>query len=404
MLKNSSKDGNDVFAFGPKDEGSYVAVLKFNCNNWEPALKLLSIEGDNLGCHTTENKQDGRIFKLFYNSALQKPYPIVMVAKVIRQGDDDIIVDVTEEDFDFVSFARENLIVPDVINDPQTITFKLNPSWNKKDAGILTQLGYAFEVGSIFEQDYATAAKLYYIAATVGGDSQAMNNYGWLCLNGWGMKKDVQTAKIYFDRAAETGNTMAMINLGNIYEFGELGEPDYAQSFEWYKKAADAGDMKGMFNYANCYHHGWGTRGNYKKAFSIFKKLADAGYEDAFFYVGLYYQEGKGTDKDYKMAEIYYELGANMGDKLCYNQLGVMYAKGLGVKKDAKAALDYYMQAGDMGDALAYTNVAALYENGELGTPDLETAKKYYRIAAKQDEPYAIEALQRLGEEIEEKR
>lgn len=398
MIRNSDEDGNNAFVIRSGDGNKvHVSMVTLSMEYLDPIIKLLSItRGENaeIGIDHVSNLHDGRSLLIFYNPVLEKPYPLVVAAKYIPNGDGTVtLVNAEMEDIDVVSYIQKDFLTA---KKPFELPLKLNEDWDGKDATLLTQLGYAYEKGTIFEQNYKAARHLYRIAAKAG-DAMAVSNIGWLYHQGLGIGKNITTAMGLYQIAAEAGCTVAMVNLGNIYESGELGEPDYKACFKWYKMAAEAGNKKGLFNYANCYHQGYGVRKNYKKAFLIFRKLADQGYHGASFYVGLYYQTGKGVKRDYAQARQYYRMGALEGDAFCFCQLGVMYANGEGVQKDIHAALDYYTQAAKLGDTLAYTNIGWFYENGDLGKVSLDKAIAYYQKAAEQGEPNAQKALKRLG-------
>lgn len=397
-IRNSDKNGNNAFVIWSGEEKKvHVSTVTLSMEFLDPIIELLSItRGENaeIGIGHVSNLYDGRNFLILYNPVREKPYPLVVAAKYTPNGDDTVtLVNAAMEDMGVVSHIQEDFLTA---KKPFNLPLELNENWNGKDATLLTQVGYAYERGTIFKQNYEAALYLYKIAAKAG-DAIAVSNIGWLYHQGFRIEKNITIAMGLYQIAAEAGCTTAMVNLGNIYENGELGEPDYKTCFKWYKMAAEAGDRKGLFNYANCYHWGYGVRKNYKKAFPIFRELADQGYPGASFYVGLYYQTGKGVKRDYAQARQYYRMGVLEGDAFCFCQLGVMYAKGKGVQKDMHAALDYYTQAAKLGDPLAYTNIGWFYENGDLGDVSLDKAIDYYQKAAEQGEPNAQEVLKRLG-------
>ena len=99
----------------------------------------------------------------------------------------------------------------------------------------MVDLGYRLERGHDFGQDYGKAMELYTLASAEG-NSTAMNNIGWLYLNGLGVNRNLKAAVEWFEKAAQRGNTRAMINLGNVCEeYGLDGEgnPDYKGAMRW---------------------------------------------------------------------------------------------------------------------------------------------------------------------------
>jgi TPR repeat protein len=303
------------------------------------------------------------------------------------------------------------------------IGVRVKERYTDDELAMLVNIAHEVETGEgVFEPDHGLALALYSLCAAYG-DATAMNNYGWMVLNGMGAAKNTDTAIKAFEDAAARGLALAMVNLGNIYEnmdecvaadFGEykkvdnviylhsdeLSEnkyTDYKKAFEWYKKAYKLGDLRGAFNYANMLHHGRGVRKNYRKAYEVFSRLFEIGYPGAAFYVGLYHQEGLHVEKDYDVARHCYIVGATGGDRYCYNQLGCIYGLGLGVKKDVNFAFDYYKTAAELGDALSAANVGWCYESGVGVTADIVAAREWYEKAAKEGEEHAIEAVERIS-------
>jgi TPR repeat protein len=299
---------------------------------------------------------------------------------------------------------------------------RVKEHYTEDELTMLVNIAHEVETGEgVFEPDHSLALALYSLCSAYG-DATAMNNYGWMTLNGMGTKKNTDTAIKAFEDAAARGLPLAMVNLGNIYEsmdecaaadFGEYKKvdnviylnrdtldenkyTDYKKAFEWYKKAYECGSLKGAFNYATMFHYGRGIRKNYRKAYEVFARLYEMGYPGAAFYVGLYHQEGFYVKKDYDVARHCYIVGATAGDRYCYNQLGVIYGVGLGVKKDVNFAFDYYKTAAELGDALSAANIGWCYESGVGVTADIVEARAWYEKAAKDGEEHGTEALERL--------
>ena len=161
------------------------------------------------------------------------------------------------------------------------------------------------------------------------------------------------------------------------------------------------GDKRGSFNYANLLHHGRGVRRDRETAFCIFEKLAKSGIREAPFYLGLYYENGYVVERNYSEAIRHYQAGASMNDPYCYNQLGRMYCLGLGIpKKEPKMGFYYYEQAAKLGDITGLSNMAYAYETGQGVELDIVKAVEYYSKAAEAGEVNAIEALERLKNEL----
>jgi len=291
--------------------------------------------------------------------------------------------------------------------DKINLDIRLKNNYTDDELTLLVNIGHSLETGnSLFEPDHGLALAVYGLAAQ-NGDATAMNNYGWMVLNGLGTPKNIDKAISAFEDAASKGNTTAMVNLGNIYEnlennaeaeFGNFNiinnsnfinlrvsniseHVDYKKAVKWYKKAAENGNAKGAYNYALMLHDGRGIRKNRKKAFDIFYKLYKIRFLESAFFLGVYYQEGFGVSKNYDLARKYYINGATLGDIYCYNQLGTMYAKGLGVKQDFNFALEYYNTAAELGDSLSMANIGWMYLNGDGVAQNYKEAVKWYERA-----------------------
>lgn len=265
----------------------------------------------------------------------------------------------------------------------------------------LCTLGYNLENGILFKQDKGKALAIYK-RAYEEGSSKGANNFGYLLALLGNSRSATMMALSILEESAKAGNTTAMVNIGNIYEYGQrTGKPEYKEAAKWYQRAALLGDKRGSFNYANLLHYGRGVRRDRETAFCIFEKLAKSGIREAPFYLGLYYENGYVVEKNYSQAIRHYQAGASMNDPYCYNQLGRMYCLGLGIpKKEPKMGFYYYEQAAKLGDITGLSNMAYAYETGQGVEVDIIKAVEYYSKAAEAGEVNAIEALERLKNEL----
>lgn len=265
----------------------------------------------------------------------------------------------------------------------------------------LCTLGYNLENGILFKQDKGKALAIYK-RAYEEGSSKGANNFGYLLALLGNSRSTTMMALSILEESAKAGNTTAMVNIGNIYEYGQrTGKPEYKEAAKWYQRAALLGDKRGSFNYANLLHHGRGVRRDREMAFCIFEKLAKSGIREVPFYLGLYYENGYVVEKNYSEAIRHYQAGASMNDPYCYNQLGRMYCLGLGIpKKEPKIGFYYYEQAAKLGDITGLSNMAYAYETGQGVEVDIVKAIEYYSRAAEAGEVNAIEALERLKNEL----
>ena len=265
----------------------------------------------------------------------------------------------------------------------------------------LLSLGYNFEKGISFQQDYKVAKKIYEKCASYDYP-KAFNNLGWLYQNGFGVKKDLKKAEEYYTKAFNLGESIAAVNIGNIYEFNEkkLSKIDWKTAKKWYLRGALLGDEKAAFNYANCLHYGYGGPKDHETALSVYRRLAGV-LKGCYWYVGYYYQNGFAVKKDIKTAISYYTKGIEEEkDSYCYLSLGNLAIEGkLGnKKKDPKLAVMLYLNAIYYGDTYAYDSIAYMFESGDAtGKKDMDSAIAWYQLGANNGEKLCVDKLKKLG-------
>ncbi len=117
-----------------------------------------------------------------------------------------LTVAVTEDPDTFSDFILENrqLIEEKAVVDEdvaRAFELGLRLGVTQKNGNCANNLGAAYYMGNIVEQDYEKAAELYKLAM-------------------------------------EWGCYQSIVNLGYIYEYGRLGEPDYVEAYRYYSLAA----------------------------------------------------------------------------------------------------------------------------------------------------------------------
>lgn len=292
------------------------------------------------------------------------------------------------------------------MSEEQKNVYYLKTPRNEEEVEELFQIGYKFEKGIIFNQDYGMAKNIYEKCASFN-HPMAFNNLGWLYHNGLGVKKNIKKAEEYYFMAAMHGETTAMINLANIYEFNEkhLDKIDWKTARTWYQRAALCGDLKGLMNYANCLHYGNGGPKDQGTAFFIFRLLAGK-QKGAYFYLGLYYEKGLVVKKNIPEACRQYLKGIEQEeDGYCCTQLGNICVDGIpdvnDGKPDYEAAAKYYLTAIKFGDNLGYANIGNMYEKGFVtGKKDKKMAIRWYQLGAQDCEENCEKQLKRLGVEL----
>jgi hypothetical protein len=145
------------------------------------------------------------------------------------------------------------IYVMDYVVKGMQLRVRVKDRYTAEELVMLVDVAHAVETGEgVFEPDHELALALYSLCAA-HGDAVAMNNYGWMALNGMGMAKDTDTAIKALEGAASRGLTLAMVNIGNIYENAD----DYVEaSFGKYRKDGNAFRLvKGYFNHPASSRH-----------------------------------------------------------------------------------------------------------------------------------------------------
>lgn len=115
------------------------------------------------------------------------------------------------------------------------------------DADALNDLGWLWLNGIRLAANPRLAKRLFIAAARLGS-AQALFNLAEQAYFGKGLKVDVPLAIGYYQQAYEAGITCAAQALGSIYEDGEEGVAvDHAKAVTWYKQAAAELDPMACF-------------------------------------------------------------------------------------------------------------------------------------------------------------
>ncbi|MBL7479572.1 tetratricopeptide repeat protein [Legionella bononiensis] len=113
----------------------------------------------------------------------------------------------------------------------------------KPDAQYL--LGYGYEIGVGFTQNYREAFK-WYSKAAEQGNAEAQNGLGRLFYKGNGVNQDYQQAFKWYSKASEQGLNQAQGALGIIYYEGHGVPQDYVLSHMWFNIAGVNGNENAM--------------------------------------------------------------------------------------------------------------------------------------------------------------
>lgn len=157
-------------------------------------------------------------------------------------------------------------------------------------------------------------------------------------------------------------------------------------------KKAQQGDSEAQYKAGLLCH----AKQDYTQAFKLLETAASNGYAKAQTALASLYNAGHGCEKSTEKTFYWYECAAKQGDFEARVNLGICYLEGLGTTQNEEKGFEILKSAADDGSPLAQTLVANLYETGK-GTPkDAQLSTKYYILAAKQQEPMAMQKLNAL--------
>ncbi len=115
------------------------------------------------------------------------------------------------------------------------------------DADALNDLGWLWLNGSRLEPKPLLAKRLFKIAAVLGS-SEALFNLAEQAFYGKGVTANPALAIDYYEQAFESGIPCAAQAIGGFYERGDEGVPiDHAKAIAWYKRGAEEQDTMACF-------------------------------------------------------------------------------------------------------------------------------------------------------------
>lgn len=193
--------------------------------------------------------------------------------------------------------------------------------------------------------DYAGALKLLTQAADQG-NTYAMDQLGYMYLNGEGVTQNLTTSFSWFKKAADGGRAMDKHIVGIMYIAGIGVTKDEETGKNWIRQAAADGYPPAVEWRAENDGHvktaeEWFTEGmndhlaqNFTKAFASISKAAEMGNELAMLMVGNMYVSGQGVEKSFVNAYPWYLKAANTGNAEGQYFVGLMLFNGAGIDKD----------------------------------------------------------------------
>lgn len=116
------------------------------------------------------------------------------------------------------------------------------------DAEALNDLGWLWLNGSKLKSDPALARRLFKLAAVMGS-SEALFNLAEQAFYGKGYAVNPVLAIDYYEQAFEAGIPCAALALGGVYESGDEGVPvGHDKAICWYKRGAAEQDLMACFS------------------------------------------------------------------------------------------------------------------------------------------------------------
>jgi Sel1 repeat len=103
-------------------------------------------------------------------------------------------------------------------------------------ATVPTETPYNLGVVAFKKRDYSEAASQW-TKAVAHGDTEAMNNLGYLLYNGYGVDKDIDRAVKLWRDAAVQGESESQWHLGRAHETGIGAERNLPIAYAWYQCA-----------------------------------------------------------------------------------------------------------------------------------------------------------------------
>ena len=192
--------------------------------------------------------------------------PIKLQQRLFKSIEENRIEEVQE--ILLAGLTPEQLSCPNLMN-PLAMALKndrweiaaqlLRAGWSTEDSRALNNLGWMYLNGLGVKQDY-TGAMFWLYQAANRGDSAAQNNLGWIYRNGLGVKQDSAMAIFWYRKAANQKSAVAQNNLGFMYRNGLGVKQDYDMAIFWYRKAAKQGLAGALSNLNACIAMGPGAR------------------------------------------------------------------------------------------------------------------------------------------------
>ena len=208
---------------------------------------------------------------------------------------------------------------------------------------------------SIATGDTIVGIKMLCNAAKLGL-KDAQFDYGFYCIQGKYVNKNVPLGKHFIQEAAKQNHPTALYYLGEAYYYGDEGfRKDSIESIKWYEKSAKEGFFLGQATLGFLYLNARDTINAVK------------------------YWQMAATNKNISyLAETEHQTLGQV-----YYNLGLFYYNGEGVKHDEATGINYFKEAARYGHVYANYFMGLLYREGTEYTPqDDKIARDYIKTSA----------------------
>lgn len=168
-------------------------------------------------------------------------------------------------------------------------------------------------------------------------DAEALNDLGWLWLEGAFVVENPSVASQLFRLAAGEGLSEAFYNLGQLYAYGLGVDTDEHAAKAWFKRAFDAGIREGALEIAWLYDqrdrkgavHASRVEADKKKAFRWYRKAANASDCRAYARLGRSYLDGDGVSLNVPKGFYWLHRAALSGDAVAADLLEYFFEDAL---------------------------------------------------------------------------
>lgn len=293
---------------------------------------------------------------------------------------------------------RRRLLFPlsDAINETATNTDQLKEAeqllLEAFDLGVnraAYRLGQLYgENGPLAMRDPAKSRRYYRLAA-LNSDVDGALEYASLVLDDPSSSEDVRRAAVQsallglIDRLRD-GDCSAVNDIGFLYLDGTLVQQNTENALKWLEISAQNGDARIARRVASLYQSRPSGQINLEKSFTYLRVAADAGDATAQFNLGRAYMMGTGVEASSQQGEKYLLLAAGNRNNSANEWLARYYSGRLGHKAQKEKAREYFERAlsgGTASDSLPLLYADFLLKSGDEG--DFERGMALAREHAK---------------------